>query len=130
MLTGDDERRPRRAEGLRRGRVVTEVLPADKQREVARLMETQAGAVAMVGDGISDARARPRRRGHRHQGGNRHRHDAADMVLMRGDLLDVSAAIRLSRHHAHDRAESVLGPRLQRGVHPDAAGALHGRASI
>ncbi len=127
MLTGDDERTARAVQkvcGV--GRVVAEVLPADKQREVARLMETQAGAVAMVGDGINDAPALARADvGIAIGAGTDIAMDAADMVLMRSDLLDVPAAIRLSRATMRTIKQNLFWALVYNAVCiPIAAGAL------
>lgn len=99
MMTGDGERT---ALAVQRvcpvDRVIAGVLPADKEREVARLAEGNPGAVAMVGDGINDAPALARADvGIAIGAGTDIAMDAADMVLMRSDLLDVARAIQLSR---------------------------------
>ena len=99
MMTGDNEKT---ALAVQRAcpvdRVIAGVLPADKEREVARLVEEESGAVAMVGDGINDAPALARADvGIAIGAGTDIAMDAADMVLMRSDLLDVARAIQLSR---------------------------------
>ena len=97
MLTGDNERTARaiqRVCGV--DEVVAGVLPEGKEREVARL--SSEGAVAMVGDGINDAPALARADvGIAIGAGADIAIESADMVLMRSDLLDVPAAIQLSR---------------------------------
>ena len=57
MLTGDNERT---AQAVRRelgiNRVVAEVLPEDKEKEIRKL-QGEGRKVAMIGDGINDAPA-------------------------------------------------------------------------
>lgn len=97
MLTGDN-RRTAEAVGKIAGvdEVIAEVLPADKE-DVVRELQKQ-GKVAMVGDGINDAPALTRAdTGIAVGAGTDIAIDAADVVLMKNTLLDVPAAIRLSR---------------------------------
>ena len=98
MLTGDNAG-VARAIGTDVGvdRVVAEVLPQDKEREV-RALEEEGRTVAMVGDGINDAPALARASvGIAIGAGTDVAIESADIVLMRSDLLDVPTAIRLSR---------------------------------
>lgn len=97
MLTGDN-RRTAEAIGRELGltRVVAEVLPQDKEREVARL-QAEGRKVAMVGDGINDAPALARADvGLAIGAGTDIAIESADVVLMKSDLFDAVTAIRLS----------------------------------
>ncbi len=97
MLTGDN-RRTAEAVGKLAGvdEVIADVLPQGKE-EVVRRLQT-SGQVTMVGDGINDAPALTRADiGIAIGAGTDVAIDAADVVLMNNSLLDVPAAIRLSR---------------------------------
>ena len=97
MLTGDNERTAK-AIGEQAGvnEVIAGVLPNEKESVIRALKEK--GKVAMVGDGINDAPALTRADiGIAIGAGTDIAIDAADVVLMKSSLMDVPAAIRLSR---------------------------------
>ena len=98
MLTGDN-RRTAQAIGRELGLtdVVSEVLPADKERQIAALQE-KGEKVAMVGDGINDAPALARADvGLAIGAGADVAIESADIVLMKSDLADAVTAVELSR---------------------------------
>lgn len=97
MLTGDNEKTAR-AIGAQAGvdEVIAGVMPDGKEAVIRRL--GSQGKVAMVGDGINDAPALTRADiGIAIGAGTDVAIDAADVVLMKSRLTDVTAAIRLSR---------------------------------
>ncbi|WP_186564914.1 heavy metal translocating P-type ATPase [Lawsonibacter celer] len=98
MLTGDNQRTAE-AVGRELGvdRVIAEVLPQDKERQVAAL-QAEGKRVAMVGDGINDAPALARADvGIAIGAGTDVAIESADIVLMKSDLLDAVTAVRLSK---------------------------------
>ncbi len=97
MLTGDNERTATAIGNLVGvDSVVSGVLPQGKEAEIRRLQEF--GKVAMVGDGINDAPALTRADiGIAIGSGTDVAMDAADVVLVKNQLKDVPAAIRLGR---------------------------------
>ncbi len=97
MLTGDNERTAK-AIGGQAGvdEVIAGVLPDGKADAIKRLKEE--GKVAMVGDGINDAPALTvADTGIAIGAGADVAIDAADVVVMKSRLTDVTAAIRMSR---------------------------------
>lgn len=108
MLTGDN-RRTAQAIGRQVGlsEIVSDVLPNDKEEVVRRLSEW--GQVAMVGDGINDAPALTRADvGIAIGAGADVALEAADIVLMKSELTDVPAAIRLSRQTLRNIHENLF----------------------
>ena len=108
MLTGDNEKTARavgRAAGV--NEVVAGVRPDGKESVIRQLQEH--GKVAMVGDGINDAPALTRADiGIAIGAGTDVAIDAADVVLMKSSLVDVAAAIRLSRRTYRNIVENLF----------------------
>ena len=97
MLTGDNEQTAN-AIGKQAGvdEVIAGVFPDGKEAVIRKLKKQ--GRVAMVGDGINDAPALTRAdMGIAIGAGSDVAIDAADVVLMKSRLIDVPAAVRLSR---------------------------------
>ena len=108
MLTGDNEKTAA-AIGQQAGvdEVIAGVLPDGKEKVIRRLQ--QKGKVAMVGDGINDALALTKADiGIAIGAGTDIAMDAADVVLMKSRLLDVPAAIRLSRQTRKNICENLF----------------------
>ena len=98
MLTGDNKIVAETiGKELEIDKVVSEVLPQDKEKEVAKLQE-QGKKVAFVGDGINDSPALVKADvGLAIGSGTDIAIESADIVLMKNSLLDVVTAISLSK---------------------------------
>ncbi len=99
MLTGDNEKTAQAiADEANVNEVIAGVLPDGKENVIKTLQENGKFKVAMVGDGINDAPALTRAdTGIAIGAGTDVALDAADVVLMKSNLTDVSAAVKLSR---------------------------------
>lgn len=127
MLTGDNKGAAG-AVGSQVGcdEIIPEVLPEDKAGVISKL-QSQGRKVMMVGDGINDAPALTQADvGCAIGNGSDIAIEAGDIVLMKSDLLDVPAAIRLSRLTIANIKENLFWAFLYNSVGlPIAAGVLY-----
>lgn len=98
MITGDNKRV---AEAIAKevgiDKIISEVLPQDKEKEVSKLQES-GKKVAFVGDGINDSPALVKADvGLAIGSGTDIAIESADVVLMKNSLLEVDTAIALSK---------------------------------
>ena len=126
MLTGDNQRT---ADAIARqagiDRVVAGVLPAGKVAEIKRL-QGEGKVVAMVGDGVNDAAAMAQGIGIAMGTGTDIAIEAADVVLMRGDLRSVPQTIMLSRRTMRTMKQNLFWAFIYNVIGiPVAAGVLY-----
>ena len=126
MLTGDNERTAQaiaRQAGI--DRVVAGVLPDGKVTEIKRL-QAEGRVVAMVGDGVNDAAAMAQSVGIAMGTGTDIAIEAADVVLMRGDLRSVPQAIAVSRRTMRTMKQNLFWAFIYNVIGiPVAAGVLY-----
>lgn len=98
MLTGDNKNVAKTiGESLEIDNIISEVMPQDKEKEVAKL-QAKGKKVAFVGDGINDSPALVKSDvGIAIGSGTDIAVESADVVLVKNDLLDVVTAIDLSK---------------------------------
>lgn len=128
MLTGDNEVTAKAiGEQVGVDKVIAGMRPQDKDGVIGLLQADGVNKVAMVGDGINDAPALTKANiGMAIGAGTDIAIDAADVVLMKSSLMDVAAAIRLSRQVLKNIKENLFWAFIYNiiGI-PVAAGALY-----
>ena len=126
MLTGDSEATARAvARQLGIDDVMADVLPAEKHAAIKRLQQP-GRLIAMAGDGINDAPALAQAHvGIAMGGGTDVAMESAGVTLMRGDLMGIVSAIKLSRATMTNIRQNLFFAFIYNGLGvPIAAGVL------
>ena len=127
LLTGDNQRTANAiARQIGVDQVIAQVLPQDKAKCVAQLQQ-QGQRVAMVGDGVNDAPALAQADvGLAIGAGTDIAIESADVVLMKSSLLDIPAAMDLSRAVLRNIKQNLFWAFFYNSVGiPVAAGVLY-----
>lgn len=127
LLTGDNQRTANAiARQIGVDQVIAQVLPQDKAKCVAQLQQ-QGQQVAMVGDGVNDAPALAQADvGLAIGAGTDIAIESADVVLMKSSLLDIPAAMDLSRAALRNIKQNLFWAFFYNSIGiPVAAGVLY-----
>ncbi len=127
LLTGDNQRTANAiARQIGVDQVIAQVLPQDKAKCVAQFQQ-QGQRVAMVGDGVNDAPALAQADvGLAIGAGTDIAIESADVVLMKSSLLDIPAAMDLSRAVLRNIKQNLIWAFFYNSIGiPVAAGVLY-----